>query len=504
MLLQDSDPKQAHAFAKEAFELNPQEMLYRSLLVKLGGASSVENITRSDDVLEANGDFYWSNREYFAAQAEYSVAYKLNPKNAQAAFKAGRSMWELNFSKEAIEWMQKSIKADPKFIEAYVTLAEYYTQVFDFQAAFNSLSRAQALAKNDYRIFRGICEMELARNNLVSALNSSKAAVSLYDADVDTYLCMSQAFLKQNQLIDAYRASVQAVTYEPTNIEAQALYAEVLARYSGKEIGVQYITNLINTYPSVLEYRLSLARIFNHLENYSESRSVLQQVVDSEIRNKKIFLELAKIYQKQNDLQNALKYYLAAAELDPRDPAIIVAIGTLYLDSRKAADAAIQFEKASQRNPMYPNIYFLTAKAYYIAGDLSRAQQEAKKEMQRNPKIADSYLLLADIAMDNKNYLEASGLYRQAIELRPQSANIYVRLAKTHRLLGNYDVANQMLSLAAQKESGLPDIYKEMGALFETQSKAAEAIEAYRKYLILAPNASDRALINAIISKMGG
>ncbi len=52
-----------------------------------------------------------------------------------------------------------------------------------------------------------------------------------------------------------------------------------------------------------------------------------------------------------------------------------------------------------------------------------------------------------------------------------------------------------MLAVASQKESGLADIYKEQGAIYELKGDVVHAIEAYNQYFVLDPDAPDRAQI---------
>ena len=71
-----------------------------------------------------------------------------------------------------------------------------------------------------------------------------------------------------------------------------------------------------------------------------------------------------------------------------------------------------------------------------------------------------------------------------------------------YRKSGNLDVAMNMLAVAATKESGLADIYKEQGAIYELKGDASHAIEAYNQYFVLDPDASDRAQIQERISTL--
>jgi len=134
--------------------------------------------------------------------------------------------------------------------------------------------------------------------------------------------------------------------------------------------------------------------------------------------------------------------------------------------------------------------------------DLNQVLQETRLEKANNPNLADAYLLAAEAYMGLKQYNLCASEYQQAIKLRPQSATIYVKMAKCYRRAGSLDAAMAMLTKAASEESGLADIYKEQGAIYETKGEVDLAIESYNQYFVLDPNAPDRAQIEQRIMSL--
>lgn len=91
-----------------------------------------------------------------------------------------------------------------------------------------------------------------------------------------------------------------------------------------------------------------------------------------------------------------------------------------------------------------------------------------------------------------------------ALKLRPMGAEIYVKAAQCYRLSGSLEIADDMLSLAQQRESGYAEIYREQGSLFHMRGDTAAALRSFQKYLELSPNAPDRHEVEVMISKLGG
>ncbi|MBO9668449.1 MAG: tetratricopeptide repeat protein, partial [Bdellovibrio sp.] len=198
-----------------------------------------------------------------------------------------------------------------------------------------------------------------------------------------------------------------------------------------------------------------------------------------------------------------LKAFLQAAVLDPTDGEALFQAGKLYLETSRYDDAIKQFKRVQRLNANYPRTWYYVGKASFAAGDLNGAAEAAKQEKRQNPNMADSYILAAEIYTARKQFTECAGEYSQAMKLRPQGADIYVKAAQCYRQSASLEVAEDMLALAAARESGYAEIYREQGAIYEMKGDIRSAAQAYNKYLGLSPNAPDRAEIENKILRLG-
>lgn len=495
---------QAIAYAKQSFELDSRNSVAKTYLIRLAGSEVLSELQKTEEELIDNGDLFFRQGNYLASQAEYKAAFELNNKNAIPGIRAAESLWRLNQGDEAIRWLETVVKSNPKNLDARLQIAKYQVERFDFGKASRNLKRAKSLSKSDYRILRGFAHYEAQRNNPVAAIKFAEKSIQLYDADIDSHIILAKVLMKTSAFDQSYKTIARAIGLEPTNVEAQVVYAEVLSQYQGVDSGAKYISNLINTYPNKMEFRLALARIYMLDSQYEQAVMVLKPVTEVRAQYKPAFLLLAKAYLGSQDAQGALGAYLGAASLDPSDAMPLVEIGQMYLQTGKPGKAITQFVRAQKLNPNYPRISFNLGQAYLRMGQAKAALAEAKKERQRNPMLADSYMLAADSYRKLRQYNKAISEYQQAVQRRPQSADIYVKLGICYRLQGNLDVAEQMISTAKSKESGFPEIYRETGAILEKRGKSFEAVEAYRKYLGLKPNAKDAHIVRSRIQLLGG
>lgn len=496
------DIDKALKFAQRAYQLNPGDSSYKSLLVKLGGSTKLNKKAYRNNELVYLGDQYMKAGDCLSAQAEYKAAFEIDPENALAATKAAKCLWQLNQATEAINWLRKAIAADRELMMAYVQLADYYSIRYQFNEAVEVLNAATKISPNNNEILRGYGLVEFRRNNMKGAIGYLTRALKAYENDIETLILLAKAFGASGEFQKAMNYAVRAIELESTNNEAIITYAKVLVQFKGIDAGLYYIRDQINKFSYTIDFRLALAEMYKENERFSAAIEAYEQVIEAEPKSKKAYLGAGESYQNMALFDKALKAYLQAAVLDPSDAEPIYRAGVLYLDMNRFEEAIIQLQRAGSVNPNYPKINYYIGKAHYLAGSYEAALAGAMAERKINPNIADSYILAAEIYSSQKEFVKCTQEYQQAVKLRPQGAEIYVKMARCYRQAGNPDVASSMLSIAASQESGLPEIYKEQGAIFEEQGDKTAAIAAYDKYLSLSPNAPDRVEINRRIDSL--
>jgi tetratricopeptide (TPR) repeat protein len=492
----------AGEYAMKAYKLNAANLEAKSMAERLNGKVSAPGPKEAQGLIVL-GDQYFQQGDFFQAQAQYKTAFEADPKSGISAMKAARCLWALNQSSDAIEWMKRSVAADPQLTAAYVYLAEYYARRFDFQAATQILAKAQRLQPNSYEVYRGLANVELIRNNFKGAVQYGTRALKLYESDIDTYLIMSKANMGLRDFQAAERFAARAIELDFNSTEAQSLFGKSQAGLRGVEAGVTYMQSLINRYvitkgkqvpQAAIDYRVTLGDIYLSDQRNGPAEQAYQQALTFDADNKRALMGLAKSLQAQNKQAQALEAFLRAAVLDPSDADPIYFSGQLYAEVGKPKEALKQFERVLKINSRFPRAHVALGQMYLRTGDSKTALEEAMKEREINPGLRDSYILSAEAYFSMKQYSNCAAEYQQASKGQ-RDASLLTKMARCYRLSGALDSAQSLLKQAQSIESGNPDVYKEQGAIFQMKGMADEAVAAYDTYLKLMPAASDRAEI---------
>ena len=498
--------KKAIELLAQAQRADPTNLEAQDMALEMGIKGDREQDGTCQEIIEL-GEKYLREKNYVIAQAEFRAAFdKCIPQSPRPAIRAAEALWKLNQGKEALDWLARAIAVDSKSTEAFLLLADYSSQRFDFTTANSALRSAEKARKDLQQIYRGYALVELRRNNWVGALRFAEKALKLYDADSGAHAIAIQAALKARDVSKAYQLAARAMELDKFDPRLQGLYAEALSQFQSSRAGIDYITGLINTHPTQAIFRMTLARVLKFDEKFQEACESAKYATELEPKRKDYLIEYGEFLSLAGRSEDARKAFLMAAALDPSDPRPLYELGRLNLFSGKFQEALKYFEKAAQANSRFPGVYSLAGRAALLAGDYDLALKNANLEKKNNPNFAESYLVAGEAQMrkPQPSYSKAIAEFQNAIKLRPQGSEVYILMARAHRLSGSLDIAISMLNVALSKESGNAEIYKELGAVYEKRGQADQARQNYARYLQLSPGAEDGSLIRDRMTKLGG
>lgn len=492
LALRNSDKSKALSFIKQAYIFDPADKAIKALYANLGKIPNLKHSDIKSYQLVLRGDQFYQNKQYNLAQNYYKSAFTQDGKNVTAAYKIAQTSWELGFAKEAISWLEKTIKIKPQFIHAYILLSQYYIHRYEYTTAARILKSAHKQNPRAYEIYRAYAHLEFKKSNTKEAIAFAQKALKLYPSDKESLVLLAKAYFAQKQLSTALKISEQVLELHPYYNPAQEIYIHSLSEVRGINAALSYINKLISNYPQSSFYYFLKAEALAGYNRYSQAKTNFYQAIKINPHFKKAYLELAKVNIQDEQLQEAEELLITAALSNPSDPESLFALAQLYLKRKKYAKAIKKLFSILSINKNYPLVNFYIGKTYYLSSNFKQAKQHLILEKTNNPNLADPSILLAEIYTSEKNYSFCIQEYQNAIKIRRASARVYIQIAKCYRLMSSLDTAKIMLDRAKKIESGLPSIYKELGAIYEASGEINLARRAYAQYFLLNPSAIDR------------
>ncbi|HKR00615.1 MAG TPA: tetratricopeptide repeat protein, partial [Pyrinomonadaceae bacterium] len=171
-------------------------------------------------------------------------------------------------------------------------------------------------------------------------------------------------------------------------------------------------------------------------------------------------------------------------------------------ESRRAAVAL--YERAIRLRPAFPAAHVGLARVLLDMNDYKRALGEIDEARRDRPVYPEASAVEGRIYRYAAFWDNAIASFRRAIrEARGFQPEAHTGLALLYEEKGmNEEAAAEFRTAIAQLSDSEPVIYQLLGAVYERMEKYKEAVEAYEKYLQLAPQGNLAEAVRSIIDQL--
>ena len=527
--LQQNNKKAVLQYSNKAYALDPEHPDVVLLKSKLGDKANFKNIQVKARGLIYKGDMLVSQGDCARAKNYFEKAYKVGESlNALAAYKTAKCYWQSGASGQAIRWLKRSISADSKMQSAYFLLSDYLSTLYDFDSAREVLNAVKKNNPSSYDLFKAYALLSLRQNQYQATVAYAERALKFYSFDIDLYVLLSKAYLALGKSNKSFFYAEKAVKENVNSVPAQISYALALGLAYGSHKAENYLKKMIGHFPLIEDYPQALGEYYFNKGMYDQALEIFLNLIAKNPKFKPSYVYLGRIYShlalksgssSQEKYQQALKYLLEASLLDISDPEPVFYIGQTHFEHKQYQLAENEFEKILRINSNYPLIhYYIGLVNFYQQGkdNLDKALKVAKVQMAKSPNHYLPYKLAGDIYR-----LKAQGVfedpqekrtiselcakeYQKALKYIKNNIEISIGLIGCYKGAGNLDSALQLALQFVEEEgmSGYPELYKELGSIYEAKELYEQARAKYVDYFRLKPNAKERSAIESRINKL--
>lgn len=176
-----------------------------------------------------------------------------------------------------------------------------------------------------------------------------------------------------------------------------------------------------------------------------------------------------------------------AMDLDGGLAEVYTALGNLYRQSGQYVDAERQFRTALAINPTFEDANYGLGAALEDQGRLEEAEQTLLRSIELEPGYYATYLGVGNFLHEQARYAEAVPYYEKVTELAPDHADGFINLGSALHWLGDWDAAEVAWRRSLELEANATG-YENLGTLYYYQHRFAEAAEAHKEAVELAPS----------------
>jgi len=370
--------------------------------------------------LEAGG-------RYAQAVEAFGEAAKLQAGDGQAALLAGVNLLRIDRTEEALAWLDRAERADPRSSAPFVHRIEAYA----------------SLGRHDQAEFMFYMGQELDPE------------------DPELYAAMAESLLDRRRYDKAVWCLREAARLDPDLPRVQARLAYAYAATGRHERARQLYLRELRADPGDIDTLLDLGRLLVDMHRFAEAGEKFRRVLEVEPDNADAHFALGDLAERQGLHAEAFTQYDVTLRLDAtypdvrlragdqllrrngegdlkearrllraelieleagradRDPDRLGELGTLALDADIPGEAARVFRSLLELRPNDAQAHHHLSVAYFRMGDLSRGIDSARTALRLDPRCVPAMHNLAVANLRRGQVTRARFWVEQALRVEP-------------------------------------------------------------------------------------
>jgi len=327
----------------------------------------------------------------------------------------------------------------------------------------------------------------------IKFLSQSVARNPLRDED---YYLMAKIYSRSRQYNLSKAKLAEAITLDPLNIEYKSLYGEILFELEGADTAIGYLQTALDTdnkdNPRLMG---DIATFYYRNGQLAQFKEMKEKIQNLNTEDPAFYSFLIKAAQIEENMDNVITNAELLLEINPGDVTTRMLLGKTYASLGRYQKSLEVLLGVTKRLSTYPGAYYLIAKVYLKMKDYKNALLAAEKEKENNPKIYNGYYILGETQRLLGKFSDAIKNLEKSISINPRNVESLMSLGFIKLNQRNYEIARELYLRAKKQAPDMPEIRKQLGFIYQGVGQSGLAIEEFRTYLKLYPNAPDRSQV---------
>lgn len=229
-------------------------------------------------------------------------------------------------------------------------------------------------------------------------------------------------------------------------------------------------------------FKRDLAYAYLENKNEKEAEEIYQNLIKKKPTSAD-YLNLARIKEKQGQLNKAVEYYEEGRNINGTQSALYLNLANLYQKLNDYDSAISIYAEGIEIQKEFAPLYIGLGESYLNLKKYSEAKKALEKAVEINRISYYGYYLLGNIEKERKNYNEALNYYQKSLENNSDYVKVYLAEGNLYLERGEYYQAIARFSLAVEKNPDYAASHYHLGqAYYQADMKEAAAAE-FRKTL---------------------
>lgn len=418
------------------------------------------------------GDLYRKKGNLDVAATYYRRALELDPTLANKFIEQGKTAFQSENYKEAIEPLNIHVILFPEDIEATYLLGQSYEGHEDSANALTYYQKTLELDSNRSDVLYKMADIHIRSASHQKALETLKKIITIDPADAQAHYLSAQSYLALEQHEAALSSYLETIRLKPDNVDAQ----------------------------------YQAGKLYENKGDIDNAIVYYEKTIELDPENAEPFFKLGGIYETRKDEDNMIRVYQPALILDPNHPKIHHTLAAIF-DKRSKNGEKESYEEninqaihhyglANEHDPEQWEWHYQFARLldthaetledYHLHGDM--AVTEYTNSIKLNPGHIDSFFYRGLLTNRYKRIKDTFYLseqiindFMQVVTLDPKRTDAYYHMGILKVWIEKFDQAKAAFQKVLQLNPKYKGVHTQLGKLAEREQKWKEAIKLYEK-----------------------
>ncbi|KAJ3212811.1 cytochrome c oxidase subunit 1 [Dinochytrium kinnereticum] len=461
------DPALFMLIAKARVKCNDNEGAIRDL------SKALEYNKKEPQIYLQRGICYENLRDWSHAAAEFSRCIAQNPGYAKAYYHRGLCKLHEGNSRGVVD-LDRALKYDPKFFEAYLTRASYYHARGAYTEGIEDCNEALKLEPTSIRahLLRGACKCKLHQYGLAivdftKAIQLDKSChfafynravtyqlledldnaikdysiVLLIHNDSNAYRNRGLIYWKQgdaeNALLDLYAARDNF----PGDARLHGLLALCLQKVGRISESLDAFSSAINVNPYLIEAYLGRGNVYASINNSKSARRDYARVIHLYPKCTEAYVNMGYTMQMENRFKKSWELFTMAIAINPQCTPALEGRAVVHCTMRNYFGALVDISKAIACSPDNAEYLVNQGVIYQALDDSMSALQSYKAAIKADSKYSLAFFNAANLYFSQRRWEMALQYYNEALLLDSKDISAILNRGITKAMLEDMEGA---------------------------------------------------------------
>jgi tetratricopeptide (TPR) repeat protein len=241
-------------------------------------------------------------------------------------------------------------------------------------------------------------------------------------------------------------------------------------------------------------FRARLGAAYVDHGEFQKGETELRQARLSDPNSGEALFYLARALAGEGKLADAIDNMRKAVELQPDNPEYLYNLGLLYERAQQVQDAVESFRKSVARDPSNVDAYEHLGQNLVIQNRYGEAVKAFNTGAELDPKRARLLTEVADAQQQGGDLDGAIASFEKSLAQDRSQPGVWSKLGIAYKDKGCNGCKNKAIEALISADKVDPKdwvAHRELGYLYKDDGKRQKAIEHFKKYLVLRPDAPD-------------